>query len=62
MEPSLYTIPVQEIFEPMEGCPFCRLHSMLEDRCVDYILGAAMMEPSIRRKPTAWAFATIISL
>ena len=56
MEPSLYTIPVQEIFEPMEGCPFCRLHSMLEDRCVDYILGAAMMEPSIRQETNRMGF------
>ncbi len=48
MRDSIYTIPISEVFEPKCGCPVCRLYSILEERCVDYIMGAAMMEPDIR--------------
>ncbi len=48
MKDSIYTIPVSEVFEPKCGCPLCRLHNILEERCIDYIMGAAMMEPDIR--------------
>jgi hypothetical protein len=53
---QIYTIPVNEAFSAMleEGvehkcrCPFCEMHSRLEDKEVDRILGAAMMEPDVR--------------
>lgn len=48
MRDSIYTIPISEVFEPRTGCPVCRLHDTLEKRCIDYIMGAAMMEPDIR--------------
>lgn len=48
MRETIYTIPVNDVFEPRCGCPVCRLTEMLEDRCLDYILGAAMMEPDVR--------------
>ena len=48
MRESILTIPINEIFEPKCGCPFCRMRDMLEDRCVEYIMGAAMMEPDVR--------------
>ena len=48
MRESLLTIPISEIFEPMEGCPVCRMRDMLESRTVEYIMGAAMMEPDVR--------------
>lgn len=48
MRDSLVTIPVSEVFEPKEGCPICRLRDTLEQRVVEYITGAAMMEPDIR--------------
>ena len=48
MNDSIYTIPVSEVFEPKDGCPICRMRNTLETRCVDYITGAAMMEPDIR--------------
>ncbi|MCL2088998.1 MAG: DUF6062 family protein [Oscillospiraceae bacterium] len=48
MRNNICEIPVEEIFEVAEGCPVCRLKKKLEDRFVDYILGAAMMEPDIR--------------
>lgn len=48
MRDSIYTIPVSEVFEPKDGCPICRMRDTLEKRCIEYIMGAAMMEPDIR--------------
>ena len=48
MKDSIYTIPLSEVLEPKDGCPICRLRNILEDRCLEYIMGAAMMEPDIR--------------
>ena len=48
MRESILTIPINEIFEPKCGCPICSMRDMLEDRCVEYIMGAAMMEPDVR--------------
>lgn len=48
MRESLLTIPISEILEPKDGCPICRMRDMLETRTVDYIMGAAMMEPDVR--------------
>ncbi len=48
MRESLLTIPISEVFEPKTGCPICRMRNMLEARTVEYIMGAAMMEPDVR--------------
>lgn len=48
MRDDICTIPVSEVFEQREGCPFCRMRNKIEDQVVDYILGAAMMEPDVR--------------
>lgn len=56
MKESIYTIPISEVFEPKCGCPICRLHDMLESRCVEYIMGAAMMEPDIRMQTNEKGF------
>lgn len=48
MKDSIYTIPISEVFEPKCGCPLCVLFASLEERWVDYITGAAMMEPDVR--------------
>ena len=48
MKESIYTIPISEVFEPRDSCPICRLRDILEERCVEYITGAAMMEPDVR--------------
>ena len=50
MRQDIMSIPVSEVFEPREGCPLCRLRDMLENRVVDYITGAAMMEPDVRQE------------
>ncbi len=48
MRNDICTIPLSEVFENGDGCPICRMKKMLEERLVDYILGAAMMEPDVR--------------
>lgn len=48
MRDSILTIPISEILEPREGCPICHMRDMLEQRTVEYIMGAAMMEPDVR--------------
>lgn len=48
MRDDICTIPLSEVFENGDGCPICRMKKMLEERLVDYILGAAMMEPDVR--------------
>jgi len=56
MRDTIYTIPIQDVFSPKTGCPVCRLREMLEKRCVDYIMGAAMMEPDIRMETNKYGF------
>ncbi len=48
MRDDICTIPISEIFEKDDGCPICHMRNMLKERIVDYVLGAAMMEPDIR--------------
>ena len=48
-----FTIPVNEAFEKSAedhacGCPLCTLYRKLEEDELDLILGASMMEPSVR--------------
>lgn len=60
MREDICSIPISEIFEPKDGCPFCRMRDMLEDRMATYITGAAMMEPTCAWKRTVSASATNI--
>ena len=48
MRETICTIPVNEVFEVTGGCPICRLRDILEAKHIDYITGAAMMEPDVR--------------
>ena len=48
MKETIATIPINDLFAPKDGCPFCRMRDMLEDRMATYITGAAMMEPDVR--------------
>lgn len=45
---DICTIPINEIFDESDGCPLCRLEHTLEQRALEYISGAAMMEPDVR--------------
>lgn len=56
MREDITTIPINEVLEPRDGCPLCRLRDMLEDRAVTYITGAAMMEPDVRTETNKKGF------
>ena len=56
MREAIYTIPLNDVFGPKEGCPVCRLFDMLETRCIEYVTGAAMMEPDIRIETNRYGF------
>lgn len=49
MRETICTIPVNEIFEERCGCPICTMRNRIEEKYIDYITGAAMMEPDIRQ-------------
>ena len=53
---SIYTIPINEIFEEPHSCPICHMRNVLEERCIDFIMGAAMMEPDIRMETNEKGF------
>lgn len=53
---TIYTIPINDVFSPKQGCPVCRMRDMLESRAVEYIMGAAMMEPDIRLETNKYGF------
>lgn len=48
MKEKIYTIPINEAFEPDCECAFCQLERNLEKEALEYSLGAAMMEPDFR--------------
>ena len=48
MKEKIYTIRINEAFDLYEGCPICRLYGNLERDSMEYITGAAMMEPDVR--------------
>ena len=56
MKETIYTIPVNEVFEPKDGCPLCRLRDILEERSLEYIMGAAMMELDVRTESNKTGF------
>lgn len=56
MREDLCSIPVHDVFGPKDGCPFCRMRDMLEDRIATYITGAAMMEPDVREETNRLGF------
>jgi len=56
MRETICTIPVNEIFEVNDGCPICRMRDHLENYYIDYITGAAMMEPDIRMMTNVQGF------
>jgi len=59
MRESLLTIPVNEVFEPKEGCPICRMRDTVEEHISEYIMGAAMMEPDVRQETNKMGFCLV---
>ncbi len=45
---TIYTIPIKEAYEKKCACPICTLESDLEQTSIEYVMGAAMMEPDVR--------------
>lgn len=58
MREDICSIPVNDVFMPKDGCPFCRMRDMLEDRMATYITGAAMMEPDVRIETNRLGFCS----
>jgi hypothetical protein len=56
MREDICSIPISEVFEPKDGCPICRMNRILEGHLVDYITGAAMMEPDVRMETNEEGF------
>ncbi len=48
MKEAIYAIPINDSYDKKCGCPVCRLEKELNDDAVEYIMGAAMMEPDVR--------------
>ncbi len=48
MRDDICTIPISDAFEENDGCPVCRMYNTVEKRILEYIMGAAMMEPDVR--------------
>ena len=50
MKEQLYTIPLMDAFREKDECPFCFIHSSLEQHAIDFTLGsgASYMEDDIR--------------
>ncbi|MBO5852912.1 MAG: hypothetical protein J6Q74_03785 [Clostridia bacterium] len=58
---KIYTIPVNEAFDACaednaKGCPFCEMYRALQEKELEIILGASMMEPDIRIKTNEMGF------
>ncbi len=56
MKERIYTVPISEAFERAAGCPYCFLHQKLETDSLQYIMGAAMMEPDVRTETNEQGF------
>ncbi|MBQ8795821.1 MAG: hypothetical protein IJZ54_05305 [Clostridia bacterium] len=48
MKETICTIPINDIFNLHDGCPFCRMYEMLENQYATFVTGSAMMDPPTR--------------
>ena len=53
---TIYTIPIHEAYEKKCGCPICSLEHDLEQTSLEYVMGAAMMEPDVRIETNKYGF------
>ena len=56
MKEHIYTIPLNEHFSKLEGCPLCGLFDMMERNEIETVTGASMMEPDVRIKTNEYGF------
>ena len=62
MKEDICSIPINEVLEVQDGCPICRMHDTLENHMLDFIMGAAMMEPDVRTETNRSGFCGAHSL
>lgn len=55
---TIYTIPIHDAYQVRSGCPVCRLEHDLETASLEYVLGAAMMEPDVRIEINRYGFCS----
>ena len=48
MKETLYSIPVNDIFDTPCECPICLMKKKLDDECVEFAMGPSYMEDDIR--------------
>jgi len=48
MKETIYTIPINDAYDIKCGCPICTIEKKLETESLEYVMGAAMMEPDVR--------------
>lgn len=56
MKEQLYTIPVNDGFNQNCECPLCAMHKTLEDRSIEYTMGASYMEDDVRAETDKMGF------
>lgn len=56
MKEHNYTIPLNEVLEADVSCFLCKIEDELEERALDYYMGAAVMEPNVRIETNAKGF------
>lgn len=53
---KIYTIPVNEAFNEVSECPFCKMYETLEDHMLEFVLGNSYMEDDIREQTNRLGF------
>lgn len=56
MKENICTIPINDIFKKVGGCPICRMHKLVEEQYVAFVTGSAMMAPDVRVKTNEQGF------
>ena len=59
MKEHNYTIPLTEAIESRDGCVLCKIEKDLTERALEYYMGAAVMEPSVRIETNAKGFCRL---
>ncbi len=58
MKEVIYTIPINDAYDVKCGCPLCRIEKKLDNESLEYIMGAAMMEPDVRIETNRLGFCS----
>lgn len=59
MKEDICTIPVNEVFAKHSGCPICLMRDDLENRALEFVMGAAMMETDVRHDTNRLGFCPV---